>query len=108
MLRSMVGEDARRRLGAWAASLAVTCAVASYWPVLAVDNAPIPNFAPDSRAGWLKPPGDEWFERESAPGPLHADPAHPYIPNSFPFVSREAAAQETVMIADLTNPILQP
>jgi hypothetical protein len=108
MLRSLAGVDARRWLGIWAASFAVTCAVGSSWPALAADHAPIPDFAPDSLTGWLKPPGDEFIQPESGPGPVRSDPAHPYVPNSFPFVSREAAAQETIMIADLTNPILQP
>jgi hypothetical protein len=103
-----MGVDPRRRLRIWAASLAVTCAVGSSWAALAADEARIPNFAPDSHTGWLKPAGDEFIPPESGPGPVRSDPAHPYVPNSFPFVSREAAAQETIMIADLANPILQP
>jgi hypothetical protein len=95
-------------LRTWAASLAVAGAVGASWPAPAADNAPIPDFAPDSLTGWLKPPGDEFIQPRSGPGPVRSDPAHPYVPNSFPFVSREAAAQETIMIADLTNPILQP
>jgi hypothetical protein len=108
MPKSMAGRDARRRLGTFAASLAAACAAASLWPAMAADNAPIPNFAPDSRTGWLKPAGDEFIQPDSGPGPVKSDPAHPYVPNSFPFVSRESRAQETIMIADLTNPILQP
>src|SRR6267142_1145245 len=37
----------------------------------------------------------------SGPGPIKADPTHPYVSNAI-------ARQETVKIADLTNPILQP
>jgi hypothetical protein len=64
-------------------------------------NAAIPNFSPDSATGWLKPPGDEFIQPESGPGPVKADSAHPYISNAI-------ADQETVKIADLSNPILQP
>jgi hypothetical protein len=76
-------------------------AIGSSWPTLAEDKASIPNFAPDSLTGWLKPPGDEFIQPKSGPGPVRADPAHPYVPNT-------PGAQQTVMIADLTNPILQP
>jgi len=48
----------------------------------------------------LKPPGDEFLQPASGPGPVRADPAHPYVSNAV-------AAQETVKIADVTNPILQ-
>jgi len=105
MLNSVTNESARRRMAGWAAALAIACASPS--PILAADSA-IPNFAPDSRTGWLKPAGDEFIQPESGPGPVKSDPAHPYIPNSFPFVPRDQRQQETIMIADLTNPILQP
>jgi hypothetical protein len=67
----------------------------------AQNSAAIPNFSPDSSTGWLKPPGDEFIQPESGPGPVKADTSHPYISNAI-------ASQETVKIADLTNPILQP
>jgi hypothetical protein len=67
----------------------------------AQNNAAIPNFSPDSSTGWLKPPGDEFIQPESGPGPVKADSSHPYISNAI-------ANQETVKIADLSNPILQP
>ena len=107
MLKFTTGEYARRQVAALAASLALTYAIASSGPALAADSA-IPNFAPDSRTGWLKPAGDEFIQPDSGPGPVKSDPAHPYVPNTFPFVSRESRQQETIMIADLTNPILQP
>jgi hypothetical protein len=88
--------------------LVAVCAIGAWAPVRAADDARIPNFAPDSVTGWLKPPGDEFIQPDSGPGPVRADPAHPYVPNSFPYVPREAAAQQTEMIADLSNPILQP
>jgi hypothetical protein len=70
-------------------------------PAFAAGKQAIPNFAPDSTVGWLKPPGDEFIQPESGPGPVKADPAHPYVSNAL-------APQETVKIADLANPILQP
>jgi hypothetical protein len=88
--------------------LAAVCAIGAWGPARAADDARIPNFAPDSVTGWLKPPGDEFIQPDSGHGPVRADPAHPYVPNSFPYVPREAAAQQTEMIADLSNPILQP
>jgi hypothetical protein len=90
----------RRQIGAWGASVAFVYAVAVLWPALAAQDAPIPNFAPDSRTGWLKPPGDEFLPPDSGPGPVRSDPAHPYVSNAV-------ALQETIKIADLTNPILQ-
>src|SRR5947207_10600290 len=75
--------------------------VAALGPALSAENEPIPNFDPDSITGWLKPPGDEFLQPNSGPGPVKSDPAHPYVSNAV-------ARQETVKIADLTNPILQP
>jgi hypothetical protein len=92
--------DSRRRRGACGAMAAILSAVA-LWPALAADDKAIPNFAPDAVTGWLKPPGDEFIQPASGPGPVKSDPARPYISNAL-------ARQETVKIADLTNPILQP
>jgi len=63
-------------------------------------DASIPKLA-SADFGWLKPPGDEFIAPESGPGPIRADAAHPYVSNAI-------APQETVKIADITNPILQP
>ena len=101
MSKSAASNGPRRRIVAWTALVALACAVAPLGPVLAAENAPIPNFAPDSLTGWLKPPGDEFLPPESGPGPVRSDPAHPYVSNAV-------AVQETVKLADLTNPILQP
>jgi hypothetical protein len=91
----------RRQIGACGALAAILCAVAVLRPALVAENALIPNFAPDNVTGWLKPPGDEFLRPASGPGPVKSDPAHPYVSNAV-------ARQETVKIADLTNPILQP
>ena len=79
----------------------LACAVAALGPALAAESTSIPNFAPNNTTGWLKPPGDEFIQPESGPGPVRSDPSRPYISNAL-------APQETVKIADLTNPILQP
>jgi hypothetical protein len=89
------------RIRARGAAVAFACTVAALSPALAEPNAPIPNFAPDSVTGWLKGPGDEFLLPSSGPGPVRSDPARPYVSNAV-------ARQETVKIADLTNPILQP
>ena len=97
-----IGRYKRQHFGAsWIASAAFAYAVALLSSATAAENEPIPNFAPDSVTGWLKPPGDEFLPPASGPGPVRFDPAHPYVSNAV-------AAQETVKIADVTNPILQP
>ena len=86
----------------WAASAVLACAVAVTGPVHTAEKDAIPNFAPDNMIGWLKLiPGDEFILPGSGPGPVKSDPSRPYISNAV-------ARQETVKIADLTNPILQP
>ena len=101
MCKLAASDGPRRQSGMWGASAAFACAVAVLWPAFAAENAPIPNFAPDSHTGWLKPPGDEFLPPDSGPGPIRSDPAHPYVSNAI-------ALQETIKIADVTNPILQP
>ena len=83
------------------ASAVFVGALALFGPAVGAENESIPNFAPDSVTGWLKPPGDEFIPPDSGPGPVQSDPAHPYVSNAV-------ARQETVKIADLTNPILKP
>jgi hypothetical protein len=95
------GDGPRWRIGAYGVATAFACAFAALCPAFAEPNAPIPNFAPDNVTGWLKGPGDEFLPPDSGPGPVRADPAHPYVSNAI-------ASQETVKIADITNPILQP
>jgi hypothetical protein len=85
---------------AWSAAV-FACAVAALSTVRAEQNPPIPNFAPDNMTGWLKGPGDEFLQPALGPGPVRSDPAHPYVSNAV-------ARQETIKVADLTNPILQP
>jgi len=82
---------------------------AALWPALGAQGAPIPNFAPDSVTGWVKTPGsDEFIPPESGPGPVQDDPARPYVSNGHPGDGGRLDGQETVKIADISNPILQP
>jgi hypothetical protein len=92
------GDPGRRITGC--ASAAFAC-VLMLGHALAADDPPIPNFSPDSTTGWLKPPGDEFIQPASGPGPIRSDPSRPYVSNAV-------ARQETVKIADITNPILLP
>jgi hypothetical protein len=101
MSKLATGDRPRWRFEAWGALTAFACAVAALCPAFAEPNAPIPNFAPDSTTGWLKGPGDEFIAPAVGPGPVRSDPALPYFSNAI-------ALQETVKIADVTNPILQP
>ena len=78
-------------------------------PALSAPNHSVPNFATDSRTGWIKTPGsDEFIQPESGPGPVQDDPSHPYVSNGHPGDGGDPDGQETVKIADITNPILQP
>jgi hypothetical protein len=87
------------RIAARYAAVLIAAAILS--PAAGAPNGSIPNFAPDSITGWLKPPGDEFIAPASGPGPVTADASHPYVSNAL-------APQETVKIADLSNPILKP
>jgi hypothetical protein len=100
MCRFAAGGCSCSGISAWSAAV-FACAVAALPTARAEQNPPIPNFAPDNITGWLKGPGDEFLQPASGPGPVRSDPAHPYVSNAV-------ARQETVKIADLTNPILQP
>ena len=68
-------------------------------PSAAAQNAAIPLLsAPGS--GWLEV-GDDFLAPPTGPGPVMADPAHPYHSNL-------SGLQPTYRVADLNNPILQP
>ncbi len=62
----------------------------------------MPNFNPDGETGWSidRPAADDFLPPDSGPGPVLADPKHPYVPNG--------QGQSTYRVADLTNPILKP
>ena len=87
----------------------VCVGVIAAWPAFAAQSEVIPNLATDSRTGWVKTPGsDEFIQPLSGPGPVQDDPAHPYVSNGHPGDGGRPDGQETVKIADITNPILQP
>jgi len=82
------------------------------WPARAADTSPVPNFGMDSRVGWIagvpgsnEPIGDDFLPPPSGPGPVTADPEHPYIDNQY---AVRIGRQPTFHVADLNNPILQP
>jgi hypothetical protein len=61
----------------------------------------IPNFAPDSKTGWLAA-GTEFISMPGdGPKPVSFDKQYPYVPNG-------AGEQPTFRVADLDNPILRP
>ena len=88
----------------------VIATVMQIWPAIGADNTAIPNFAPDSRTGWIAgvpdgatPIGDDFLAPPSGPGPVTFDKAHPYIDNQL---ARMTGKQPTNRVADLSNPIL--
>ena len=61
----------------------IAAAIAA-WPAAGADNSAIPNFSPDSRAGWVagvpdgvSPVGQDFLQPPSGPGPVTFDKAHP-------------------------------
>ncbi len=77
-----------------------------------VGGSEVPNFSPDSRVGWIvgvpdgeTPIGQDFLPPPSGPGPVTFDRAYPYFDST---AARRAGAQQTLRIADLSNPILQP
>src|ERR1700704_1281433 len=93
----------RVSIGLTAALLCAGAALAAQGP----SGQAIPNFAPDDSTSWYpdRPTGDDYLPPPSGPGPVRADPAHPYVPNEE---GRNTGVQPTYRIADLSNPILQP
>ena len=68
-------------------------------PAAGAQNTAIPLLSPPG-AGWLEV-GDDLLPPPSGPGPVMADPKHPYHSNT-------SGLQPTFRVADLSNPILQP
>ena len=60
----------------------------------------IPDFGVTHGYGWFEE-GDDFLPPLSGPGPIFADPAHPYYSN-------QSGRQPTYRVADLSNPILMP
>src|ERR1700719_3170937 len=81
-------------------------------PAIGAENTAVPNFASDSRTGWIagvpdgvSPVGQHFLPPPSGPGPVTFDPAHPYLDT---IAARRAGKTPTLRVADLGNPILQP
>jgi len=85
----------------WVA-VALVCATTVSPGFSATTRAGIPNFNPDGETGWSidRPAADDFLPPKSGPGPVLADPKHPYVPNG--------QGQSTYRVADLSNPILKP
>lgn len=78
----------------------LVCAGAIFFvPGAVAQNAAIPNFSAVG-SGWLEV-GDDFLPPPSGPGPVTADPAHPYHSNI-------SGLQPTFRVANLANPILKP
>src|SRR5882757_3073403 len=78
----------------------LVCAGAAFLvPSAAAQNAAIPVLSATG-SGWLEV-GDDLLAPPSGPGPVMADPTHPYHSNL-------SGLQPTYRVADLNNPILQP
>jgi len=91
------------------ANAALCLSMVAVSPALAAPHHSVPNFATDSRTGWVKTPGsDEFIAPASGPGPVQDDPVYPYVSNGHPGDGGNPDGQETIKIADITNPILQP
>jgi hypothetical protein len=97
---SLSGGMGKRSLACGVA--AVLLCAAALWPALSAETAQIPNFAPDSITGWLKPPGDEFIPPESGPGPVRSDPTHPYVSNA---VARQERAEAAHRQCGLRGPV---
>src|SRR5215470_3964256 len=77
----------------------LVCAGAAFAaPSAAAQDTAIPSLSAVG-SGWLEV-GDDFLPPPSGPGPVLADPAHPYHSNI-------SGLQPTYRVADLSNPILQ-
>ena len=91
------------------ASTIVCVSLVAASPAVSASSGTIPDFSPNSLTGWVKTPGsDEFIPPASGPGPVQADPTRPYVSHGHPGDGGSPDGQETVKIADITNPILQP
>lgn len=70
-----------------------------------------PEFSPNAGVAWISF-GPEFIPVPGSPGPVHADPAHPFVPNAVEILSGQPGAtvseNSTFPVSDVTNPVLQP
>jgi hypothetical protein len=81
------------------AACLIAAATALFGAGAMAQNAAIPVLSPPG-AGWLEI-GDDFLPPPSGPGPVTADPAHPYHSNI-------SGLQPTYRVANLNNPLLKP
>jgi hypothetical protein len=86
------------------AALAGTVCLAGSLSFAALAQGAPPDFAPDASIGWYAY-NRIFISPVSGAGPVQQDPAHPYVSNDE---FRVTGKQPTEMLADLSNPILQP
>jgi hypothetical protein len=79
---------------------AALCLAPSAAQEAAKGNAGRPDFAPNSRVGWVSG-GTEFIALPTGPHPVTYDKNYRYVPNN-------TGEQPTFRVADLDNPILQP
>src|SRR5712672_159572 len=84
-----------QNLLAGGALIVLACATAA----LAASSMSPPDFSSNGTA-WITPNGGELIAVPGSPGPLHQDPAYPFVGNG-------QGKQPTYRIADLTNPNLK-
>src|SRR5262245_33626547 len=103
-MSSAFGSDLMRRLSILCVAGGLLGPAAVLVPTYAADDErfEIPNVNPGGVIGWgsNRLASDDFLPPKSGPGPVLADPQHPYIPNQSP-------ENSTYRVADLTNPILQ-
>src|SRR5712672_4558345 len=84
-----------QNLLAGGALIVLACATAA----LAASSMSPPDFSSNGTA-WITPNGGELIAVPGSPGPLHQDPAYPFVGNG-------QGKQPTYRIADLSNPNLK-
>jgi hypothetical protein len=95
----------RNEIGAVILLVSWTCSLGE---AIGAEQAPIPNFAPNSKVGWVasgKGFGVDFVQPPSGPGPVTNDSRYPYLTNAE---AARAGRNPTYRVADLSNPILKP
>jgi hypothetical protein len=95
----------RNEIGAVILLVYWTCSLGE---AIGAEQAPIPNFAPNSKVGWVasgKGFGVDFVQPPSGPGPVTNDSRYPYMTNAE---AARAGRNPTYRVADLSNPILKP
>ena len=87
----------------------VACAAAA--AATAAPALSMRQFSPSAGTAWISF-GPEYIPIPGELQPVHADPAHPFVPNAIEILSGQPDAKvsgnSTFPVSDVTNPILQP